>query len=157
MGAHQLEIVEEREEEEEVIIEDRMKGECQNDSNKNKEKVNFIKNQQDVEEPTLLLAHKNEESNDANIWYLENGVTNHMCRCKEAFVKLDEKVRGNVLFGDSLKVQIQGKCTILISLKDGGHSLITNVYYVPKLKSNILSLEQLLERGYEIYMKDCFL
>ncbi|KAK8260665.1 hypothetical protein V6Z11_D13G134500 [Gossypium hirsutum] len=140
MGTHQLEIVEEREEEEEE-----------------KEEVNLIKDQQDVEEPTLLLALKNEESNDANIWYLDNGESNHMCRCKEAFVKLDKKVKGNVSFGDFSKVQIQGKYIILISLKDGGHSLITNVYYVPKLKSNILSLEQLLERGYEIHMKDCFL
>ncbi|KAL4304010.1 hypothetical protein GQ457_10G012770 [Hibiscus cannabinus] len=77
-----------------------------------------------------------------------------MCGDKEAFVKLDEKVKGNVSFGDSSKVQIQGKGTILISLKDDSHNLITDVYYVPKLKSNILSLGQLLEKGYEIHMKD---
>ena len=32
--------------------------------------------------------------------------------------------------------------------------MITNVYYVPKLKSNILSLGQLLEKGYDIHMKN---
>ncbi|KAL4273099.1 hypothetical protein GQ457_13G010880 [Hibiscus cannabinus] len=47
-----------------------------------------------------------------------------------------------------------GKGKILISLKDDSHSLITDVYYVPKLKSNILSLGQLLEKGSEIHMKD---
>ncbi|KAL4280657.1 hypothetical protein GQ457_03G000810 [Hibiscus cannabinus] len=127
--------------------------ECQNEGS-NEERVNLIEDQQDVEEPTLLLALKNEENNDASTWYLDNGASNHMCGDKEAFVKLDEKVKGNVSFGDSSKVQIQGKGTILISLKDDSHSLITDVYYVPKLKSNILSLGQLLEKGYEIHMKD---
>ncbi|KAL4352077.1 hypothetical protein GQ457_06G007290 [Hibiscus cannabinus] len=127
--------------------------ECQNEGN-NEERVNLIEDQQDVEEPTLLLALKNEENNDASTWYLDNGASNHMCGDKEGFVKLDEKVKGNVSFGDSSKVQIQGKGTILISLKDDSHSLITDVYYVPKLKSNILSLGQLLEKGYEIHMKD---
>ncbi|KAL4297638.1 hypothetical protein GQ457_12G007010 [Hibiscus cannabinus] len=127
--------------------------ECQNEGN-NEERVNLIEDQQDVEEPTLLLALKNEENNDASTWYLDNGASNHMCGDKEAFVKLDEKFKGNVSFGDSSKVQIQGKGTILISLKDDSHSLITDVYYVPKLKSNILSLGQLPEKGYEIHMKD---
>ncbi|KAL4368367.1 hypothetical protein GQ457_05G028310 [Hibiscus cannabinus] len=69
----------------------------------NEERVNLIEDQQDVEEPTLLLALKNEENNDASTWYLDNGASNHMCGDKEAFVKLDEKVKGNVSFRDSSK------------------------------------------------------
>ncbi|RDY09483.1 hypothetical protein CR513_06141, partial [Mucuna pruriens] len=85
---------------------------------------------------------------------LVGDTSNHMCGYKEKFVELEEKVRGNVSFGDSSKVQIQGKGTILISLKDGSHKFIKDVYYVPKLKSNILSLGQLVEKGYEILMKE---
>ncbi|RDX61772.1 hypothetical protein CR513_59968, partial [Mucuna pruriens] len=51
-------------------------------------------------------------------------------------------------------VRIQGKGTILISLKDGSHIFIKDVYYVPKLRSNTLSLGQLVEKGYEILMKE---
>ena len=96
---------------------------------------------------TLLLARKETDGVQANSWYLDSGASNHMCGCKEKFVELDEKVKGNVSFGDSSKVQIQGKGTILISLKDGAHKLITDVYYVPKLKSNILIWDNLLKRG----------
>jgi len=35
--------------------------------------------------------------------------------------------------------------------------LIDDVYYVPKWKSNILSLGQIFEKGYEILMKDEYL
>jgi hypothetical protein len=42
----------------------------------------------------------------------------------------------------------------LIKLEDGIHRFIGNVYYKPTVKSNILSLEQLLEKRYEIKLKD---
>ncbi|KAI4326500.1 hypothetical protein MLD38_031808 [Melastoma candidum] len=77
-----------------------------------------------------------------------------MCGEKSKFVELEEKATGNVTFGDASKIQIKGKDTILIRLKDGTYKFISDVYYVPRLKSNILSLRQLMERGYEILMKD---
>ena len=43
---------------------------------------------------------------------------------------------------------------ILIKLKDESHQFIGDVYYIPTMKNNILSLEQLLLKGYEIKMKD---
>jgi hypothetical protein len=68
--------------------------------------------------------------------------------------QLDESVSGNVTFGDLSKVPMKGKCTIWIRLKNGKHQFITNVYFVPSMKSNILSLGQLLGRDYEIHMKN---
>jgi len=49
---------------------------------------------------------------------------------------------------------MKGKGNILIRLKNGEHQFISNVYYVLNMKSNILSLGQLLEKGYEIRLKD---
>jgi hypothetical protein len=69
-------------------------------------------------------------------------------------MELDEVIRGNVTFADHSKVVIKEKDTILIKLKDGSHQFIGDVYYIPTMKSNILSLGQLLEKGYEIKMKD---
>lgn len=39
-------------------------------------------------------------------------------------------------------------------MKNGRHEFISNVYYEPNIKDNILSLGQLLEKGYDIHMKD---
>ena len=46
---------------------------------------------------------------------------------------------------------------ILIKLKDGSHQFIGDVYYIRTVKSNILSLGQLLKKEYEIKMKDYIL
>jgi len=43
----------------------------------------------------------------------------------------------------------------LIKLKDGSHQFIGDVYYIPSVKNNTLSLGQLLEKRYEIKMKYC--
>ena len=106
---------------------------------------------------TLLLARKETDDGQANSWYLDSGASNHMCGRKDMFVELNESVSGNVSFGDDSTIAVKGRGNILIRLKDGRHQFISNVYYVPNMKSNILSLGQLLEKGYDIHMKNCSL
>ncbi|XP_028059983.1 uncharacterized protein LOC114263618 [Camellia sinensis] len=52
---------------------------------------------------------------------------------------------------------MKGRGNFLIKLKNGDHDYISNVYYVLAMKNNILSMGQLLEKGYDINMKDCYL
>ncbi|KAJ4813156.1 polyprotein [Rhynchospora pubera] len=70
------------------------------------------------------------------------------------FTEMQEVVDGHVSFGDASKVKVEGQGKVLIQLKNGSETFITNVYYVPDMKSNILSLGQLLELGYTVVMKD---
>jgi hypothetical protein len=76
---------------------------------------------------------------------------------KAQFFELNLSVRETVRFGDGRTVGIEGRGTVLFELKDGGHKVLTNVYYIPWLKSNIISLGHLAERGCEIVLKDKFL
>ncbi|KAL4278845.1 hypothetical protein GQ457_03G040090 [Hibiscus cannabinus] len=84
----------------------------------------------------------------------EINFSNHMCGRKEWFVELDEKVRGRVIFGDDSHAEVKGKGKVMITQKNGEKKFITDVYYVPAMKSNIISLGQLLEKGYEVQMKN---
>ena len=97
---------------------------------------------------TVLLARGGNEGSQENTWYLDTDASNHMCGKRSMFVDLDESVSGNVSFGDESKIPVKGKGKILIRMKDGKHEFISNVYYVPNMKNNILSLGQLLEKGY---------
>ncbi|XP_073116213.1 uncharacterized protein [Elaeis guineensis] len=74
-----------------------------NENNQVHENVNYAK--EEAEDGMLLLAEKEEEAFNENIWYLDTGASNHMYRYKHIFKKLDETVEGNVSFGDTSKVQ----------------------------------------------------
>ena len=93
---------------------------------------------------TLLLAHNGNEENENNTWFLDTNASNHMTRKKELSIDLVESVRDNVIFDDNSKISVQDKGNVLIKLKHGNHDFILNVYYVPNLHRNLLSLSQIL-------------
>jgi hypothetical protein len=74
---------------------------------------------------------------------------------QDLFGDLDDHVKGQVTFGDISKVPVKGRGNIPIRLKNGDHSYIADVYYVPAIKHNLLSIGQLLEKGYTLLMKNC--
>lgn len=57
-------------------------------------------------------------------------------------------------FGDGSTVQINGKGSILFTCRNGDQWLLQNVYYIPSLRSNLVSLGQLTETGYRVIMDE---
>lgn len=78
-------------------------------------------------------------------WVLDTGATTHMTGCRDALATLDESVRGAVRFGDGSTVAIQGIGAVAIVGKNEDHRILTEVYYIPSLKCNVVSLGQLEE------------
>ncbi|KAL5806466.1 hypothetical protein ACOSQ4_029199 [Xanthoceras sorbifolium] len=112
------------------------------------EKSNFA-DKNEVE--TLLMAyHVKEEPPESNVWYVDTGCSNHMCGSKSSFSYLTEGFRTTVSFGDCSTVSVMGKGDIQIKTRNGYVETISNVFYVPDLKSNLLSAGQLQEKGYII-------
>ena len=97
------------------------------------------------------------EINSENAWYLDNGASNHMTGNRSYFKTINESITGKVRFGDDSRIDIKGKGYILFCSKDGAKRIIADVYYIPKLKSNIISLGQATESGCEVMMKDDYL
>ena len=91
-------------------------------------------------------------SYDAGAWVLDTGATNHMTGCREALASLDETVRGAVRFGDGSKVEICGIGAVAIAGKNQDHRVLTEVYNIPSLRCNIVSLGQLEEAGCRVEM-----
>ncbi|KAI5424780.1 hypothetical protein KIW84_030821 [Lathyrus oleraceus] len=102
----------------------------------------------------FLLMAQNEINTNDNVWYLDSGASNHMCGHKHLFKEMRKIEDGNVPFGDASKVKVEGKGTIRYLQKDVLIGSIQDVSYVPNLKTNILSLGQLTEKGYSILMKE---
>ncbi|KAD5960723.1 hypothetical protein E3N88_12195 [Mikania micrantha] len=108
-------------------------------------------------EDKVYPANHTSSQDEQSMWYLDNGASNHMTGNKGLFSKLDTKIGGNVRFGDGSCVDIEGRGSILLECKNGEHRLLTDVYYIPFLKSNIISLGQLTEGGCKILMKQYYL
>ena len=73
-------------------------------------------------------------------WYLDSGVSNHMTGSKEAFSELDDDVTGTVKFDDGSRVAIRGRDTIIFRCQNGEHHTLMDVYYIPWLRSSIISI-----------------
>lgn len=76
------------------------------------------------------------------IWYLDNEASNHMRGDKRYFYELDNTITGKVRFGDDSRIDIRGKGTISFTDMNGESRKMTDVYFIPDLKSNIISLGQ---------------
>lgn len=92
-----------------------------------------------------------------NIWYLDNGASNHMTGNLYYFKAIDESITGKVRFGDDSRIDIKGKGSVLFFTKDRGKKILADVYYIPDHKSNIISLGQVTEAGCDVRMKDDYL
>lgn len=95
--------------------------------------------------------------NEEGCWYLDNGASNHMTGERSFFSELNEKIKGKVRFGDGSFINIEGKGSILFEAKTGEQKLLPDIYYLPELKSNIISLGQATEQGCDIRMRDDYL
>ena len=117
----------------------RYDSECRAPSTIIDERVNYIE-KKNGEDGTLLLACNDTSGDQENTWYPDIGASNHMSGNGSMFMELNEFVNDNIAFGDDSQVPVKGKGNIFFHAKDGSHQLISNVYYVPNMKSNILSL-----------------
>ncbi|CAH9057264.1 unnamed protein product [Cuscuta europaea] len=117
---------------------------------KPEENLNVAEHEDDDgdEEGVLLLAHKEGSLTDDATWYLDTGASNHMSGYKHLFTELKEAEGGNVSFGDTSKVVIKGRGKVKFLQKNGQEGTIENVLYVPSMKTNIISMGQLMEKGY---------
>lgn len=87
------------------------------------------------------------EQDTKNVWYLDNGASNHMSGDRMFFVSLDERVTGKVRFGDDSRIDIKGKGSVRFIFDGGEKNILKDVYYIPGLRSNIVSLGQATEAG----------
>nr|CAH66624.1 OSIGBa0115A19.5 [Oryza sativa] len=104
-------------------------------------------------EKKVILDHEDGgEEEVTRDWFLDTGATNHMTGVRSAFAELDTGVVGTVKFGDGSVIEIQGRGTVVFRCKNGDHRSLDTVYYIPKLRKNIISVGRLDARGYDAHI-----
>jgi hypothetical protein len=73
-------------------------------------------------------------------WILDTGATQHMCYRKYYFWTYQDMELNPIYLADDTTHTPQGKGSVHFSLPGIGKVLLSNVWYVPTFKNNLLSL-----------------
>ena len=88
----------------------------------------------------LLMSYMElNQSRREDIWFPDSGCSNHMCANKEWFSDLDEEFQHSEKLGNNSKMLVLGKGNIKLQIA-GVTQVITDVFYIPELKNNLLSV-----------------
>ena len=118
----------------------------------NKQRANFV--EENEESGSMFFTCNVAEEFLEDVWFLDSGCSNHMTGNKKLFSKLDESVQSQVKLGDKTKVPVMGKGIISIKTKQGEKKSISDVYFAPGLEHNLLSVGQLIEKGYPVIFQN---
>ncbi|XP_047173234.1 uncharacterized protein LOC124841095 [Vigna umbellata] len=105
-------------------------------------------------EAVMLMAKTSLEVADDSSWYLNFGCSTHMIGKRDWFVKMSESSHGKIRFVDNNSLSAEGIGKVVLRADDGREIMVEDVLYVPGLKANHFSLGQLLQKGFNITMKD---
>ena len=81
---------------------------------------------------------------------------------KSCFISLNENIKSQVIHGDGKIQNVERKGIIVIKTKDNNEKnniYIYDVFYVLILTQNLLSMRQLVQKGYKIhfYLDKCLI
>ncbi|XP_024962791.1 uncharacterized protein LOC112502978 [Cynara cardunculus var. scolymus] len=114
---------------------------------------NFMHKEDSHNDDTMFMMLSIQEPNLRNLWYLESGCSNHMIGNRELFLNLEESEKKDVKIGDDKKLSVHGSGDIAIKINDKDKK-ISNVFFVPGLKHNLLGVGQVIQKGYGLQFKD---
>lgn len=109
-----------------------------------------------VEENREMVLMTNTESKEElrkKTWFLDSGCSNHMTGDKTVFTSFDLKFKHSVKLGNNKRMEVTGKGNVKLKLNDTSYT-ISDVYYVPELRNNLLSLGQVQEKKLVIIIRE---
>lgn len=101
---------------------------------------------EEYEQEEMLLMAQTDGDKGNYLWFLDSGCSHHMCGNKEKFVTLDVNFNHTVKLGNNTRLNVGGRGQVKLTFQETTY-VVQDVYYVPDLKNNLLSIGQLQQRG----------
>ncbi|CAN6561320.1 unnamed protein product [Malus baccata var. baccata] len=120
--------------------------------NKVVQQVNLV--HQVEEAGNLFYAnHSGEMKKMSDVWYIDNGCSNHMTLMEDLLVNIDRNVKAKVQVSTGVLVEVAGKGTLVIKTMKGMR-YIKEVMLVPDLAENLLSVGQMTKHDYFLLFRN---
>ncbi|XP_052478531.1 uncharacterized protein LOC128034035 [Gossypium raimondii] len=121
-------------------------------SQQKNEEVRVAEDNSDHEEQVFAVSCFASENKCSKGWLLDSGCTNHMSPDASLLKTLDKSCKTKVKIGNGEFIKAEGKGDVFICTPTGA-KVISNVLLVPKIDRNLLSIAQLLKKGYSVVFK----
>ncbi|CAL9244194.1 unnamed protein product, partial [Arabidopsis halleri] len=105
------------------------------------------------ENHTFVARQEKQDLNEENSWLIDSGCTNHMTPDEKIFIRINTSVNVPIKVGNGAVLITKGKGDIeVMTMK--GKRVIRDVFLVPKLGKNLLSVPQMISNGYQVTFKE---
>ncbi|MCH84025.1 copia-type polyprotein, partial [Trifolium medium] len=131
----------------------------------NDDEANFVQDKEDKGAVTFMAAISDElcETSGAyaarvncvsGAWFMDTGCSNHMTGHRDWLIRFDQSKKSTVRLADNSSIQAMGSGDMVIKRSNGDSAVIEEVLYVPGMGCNLLSVGQLIEKGFSVIIKD---
>lgn len=95
---------------------------------------------------------------NSNKWYVDSGASMHMTMKKDWFIDIKKSNVEEVFVASKHKLDVHGVGDVKININNNNGDCLDvtvhNVLYVPGLTANLLSVRQMLKKGFVVEFKD---
>ncbi|XP_017416644.1 uncharacterized protein LOC108327457 [Vigna angularis] len=130
---------------------------CEGAKNKPKTEAYLAQDNTSDSKVVMLMARTSGDELEEASWYLDSGCSTHMTGRRDWFVKMKEVLNGKTIFADDRSLIAKESDRIVLRDENGREVVIDEVLFVPRLKTNLLSLGQLLHKGFAMKMENNYL
>lgn len=113
---------------------------------------NIVEESNKATDKLLTTQSENQRNMRKRAWFLDSGCSNHMSGDKELFSTLNDKFKHSVKLGNDKRMKVSGKGNVRLVLHRKAYT-ISDVYYVPELKNNLLSIGQFQDNNLTVIMQ----
>ncbi|KAK2353501.1 putative mitochondrial protein [Trifolium repens] len=133
-------------------------NECKNPKKKkgqdNEEEAKVAHDSSGSDDETSFMVTIADEAADSMVWYFDSGCSNHMTGNRSILTDFDECLNTKIRLANSDSIKAEGMGNVVIQRSNGKKAVIEKVLYVPGMKCNLMSIGQLISKGFKIVIED---
>ncbi|GAU46479.1 hypothetical protein TSUD_177070 [Trifolium subterraneum] len=118
------------------------------------EEANVAQDASTSEDYVSFMLTTTDEAAESMIWYFNTGCSNHVTRNKSILTDFNKCLNTKIKLANGNFIAAEGMRNVVIQRSNGKKAVIENVLYVPGMKCNLMSVGQLLEKGFKVVLED---
>ncbi|GAU33426.1 hypothetical protein TSUD_380620 [Trifolium subterraneum] len=113
------------------------------------EEANVAQDGSTSEDDVSFMVTITDETAESMVWYFDTGCSNHMTGNKSILTDFNKCLNTRIKLANGNFIAAEGMGNVVIQRSNGKKTVIEKVLYVPGMKCNLMSVGQLLEKGFK--------